>query len=196
MGSPGHRFENQKSAVMDEKRKTKISKFLSLILRHKPETIDLNLDENGWADVKELLEKSAQNGNDFTRKELETVVEKNDKKRFTFDARREKIRASQGHSITVEIGFEEKTPPKTLYHGTAEKNVEAILQNGLQKMQRHHVHLSTEIETARAVGTRYGKPVIFQINTENMLAENFKFYVSANGVWLVERVPAQFLEIL
>ena len=181
---------------MDEKRKTKISKFLSLILRHKPETIDLDLDENGWADVKKLLEKSAQNGNPFTREELETVVETNDKKRFTFDDRREKIRASQGHSIEVEIGFEEKTPPKTLYHGTAEKNVGAIFAVGLTKMSRHHVHLSTEIETARAVGTRYGKPVIFQIDAEKMLAENFKFYVSANGVWLVERVPPKFLEIL
>lgn len=181
---------------MDEKRKTNISKFLSLILRHKPETIDLKLDENGWADVKELLEKSAQNENVFTREELETVVETNDKKRFTFDDSGEKIRASQGHSIEVEIGFEEKTPPKTLYHGTAEKNVEAILQNGLRKMQRHHVHLSSEIETAKAVGTRYGKPVIFRIETEKMLAENFKFYVSANGVWLVESVSPEFLEIL
>lgn len=181
---------------MDEKRKTKISKFLSLILRHAPETIDLKLDENGWADVKELLEKSAQNGNAFTREELETVVETNDKKRFTFDDSGEKIRASQGHSIEVEIGFEEKTPPEILYHGTAEKNVEAILQNGLRKMQRHHVHLSTEIETARVVGNRYGKPVIFKIETEKMLAENFKFYVSANGVWLVESVPPEFLEIV
>ena len=181
---------------MDEKRKTKISKFLSLILRHKPETIDLKLDENGWADVKELLEKSAQNGNAFTLEELETVVETNDKKRFIFDDSGEKIRASQGHSIEVEIDFEEKTPPEILYHGTAEKNVEAILQNGLQKMQRHHVHLSTEIKTAKSVGTRYGKPVIFKIDTEKMLAENFKFYVSANGVWLVESVPPEFLEIL
>lgn len=181
---------------MDEKRKTKISKFLSLILRHKPETIDLKLDENGWADVKELLEKSAENGNPFTRRELETVVETNDKKRFTFDASGEKIRASQGHSIEVEIGFEEKTPPEILYHGTAEKNVAAIFAGGLNKMSRHHVHLSAEIETARVVGARYGKVVIFKIETGKMLAENFKFYVSANGVWLTESVPAKFLEIL
>lgn len=181
---------------MNEKRKTRISKFLSLILRHKPETIDLKLDENGWADVKELLEKAAQNGNAFTREELETVVETNDKKRFAFDDSGEKIRANQGHSIEVEIGFEEKTPPKMLYHGTAEKNVEAILQNGLRKMRRHHVHLSTEIETARAVGVRYGNPVIFKVETEKMLAENFRFCVSANGVWLVENVPPKFLEIL
>ncbi len=181
---------------MDEKRKTKISKFLSLILRHKSDTIDLKLDEKGWADVKELLEQSAQNGNSFTREELKTVVETNDKKRFTFDESETKIRASQGHSIAVEISFEEKPPPKILYHGTAEKSVEAILQNGLQKMQRHHVHLSSEIETAQAVGIRYGKPVIFRIDTEKMLAENFKFCVSANGVWLVEGVPPEFLEIL
>ena len=181
---------------MDEKRKTKISKFLSLILRHKPEIVGLELDENGWADVKNLLEKSAANGNSFTRQELEEVVETNDKKRFAFNDAKTRIRASQGHSIEVEIEFDEKTPPEILYHGTAEKNVGAILQNGLQKMQRHHVHLSADKETARAVGTRYGKPVIFKIETEKMLAENFKFYISANGVWLVAEVPSEFLEIL
>lgn len=180
---------------MDEKRKTKISKFLSLILRHKPETIDLKLDENGWANVNELLEKSARNGNAFTLVELETVVETNDKRRFTFDDSNEKIRANQGHSIEVEIGFEEKIPPEILYHGTAEKNVEAILQNGLQKMQRHHVHLSADNETAKTVGVRYGKPVIFKVETRKMLEANFTFYISANSVWLVERVPPEFLEI-
>lgn len=181
---------------MDEKRKTKISKFLSLILRHKPETIDLKLDENGWADVNELLEKSAQNGNAFSRQELQAVVETNDKKRFTFDDSGEKIRASQGHSVIVEIGFEEKIPPETLYHGTAEKAVESILQNGLRKMQRHHVHLSADTETAKNVGIRYGKPVIFKIDTKKMLEAGFTFFISANGVWLVTEVPPEFLEIL
>ncbi len=181
---------------MDEKRKTNISKFLSLILRHKPETINLKLNENGWANVTELLEKSRRNGNVFTREELETVVETNDKRRFTFDDKGENIRASQGHSIKVEIGFEEKMPPETLYHGTAEKNVESILKNGLQKIRRHHVHLSADEETARAVGIRYGKPVIFKIDTKKMLEANFRFYISANGVWLVESVSPEFLEIL
>ncbi len=181
---------------MDEKQKMKISKFLSLILRHKPETINLKLDENGWTDIGDLLEKSAANGNYFTRKELQTVVETNDKKRFVIDETKTKIRASQGHSIKVEIEFEERLPPAILYHGTAERNVESILKTGLRKMQRHHVHLSADPETARAVGIRYGKPVIFKVDTQKMLRENFKFLVSANNVWLVAEVPPHFLEIL
>ena len=142
------------------------------------------------------MKNQLPDGNVFTREELETVAKTNDKKRFAFDESGTKIRASQGHSIKVEIGFEEKTPPEILYHGTAEKNVVSILKNGLQKMQRHHVHLSDNTETACSVGVRYGKPVIFKIETAAMLAENFKFYVSANGVWLVEKVPSKFLEIL
>ncbi len=181
---------------MNEKRKTHISKFLSLILRHKPEKVGLQLDENGWANVAELVEKSAQAGNKFTFEELAEVVETNDKRRFAFDETNTKIRASQGHSLNVDVGFEEKLPPEILYHGTAERNVKAILEKGLQKMARHHVHLSADTETARIVGTRYGKPVIFKIETGAMLTENFKFYVSANGVWLVEEVPPKFLEVL
>lgn len=181
---------------MDEKRKTKISKFLSLILRHKPEEIGLVLDENGWAKVADLLEKSAKAGNALTFEELEETVVTNDKKRFAFDETQTKIRASQGHSIEVEIGFEEKIPPAVLYHGTAEKNVKLILADGLKKMARHHVHLSSETETARNVGIRYGKPVIFKVDAEKMRDEGFKFYISANGVWLVAEVPPRFLEVL
>lgn len=181
---------------MDEKRKTKISKFLSLILRHAPETIDLNLDESGWANVGELLEKSAARGKSFTVAELEEVVATNDKKRFSFDAAKTKIRANQGHSLTVEIEFERQTPPAVLYHGTAEKNVGAIFAKGLQKMKRHHVHLSADTETARAVGARYGKPVIFEVDTVKMLAEEHEFFISANGVWLTREVPPQFLKLL
>jgi putative RNA 2'-phosphotransferase len=181
---------------MNEKRKTKISKFLSLILRHKPEVIGLTLDENGWANIEELLEKSARNGNSYTLGELEEVVKTNEKKRFAFNESNTKIRAGQGHSIKVEMNFEEKIPPEILYHGTAERNVESILKNGLQKMKRHHVHLSADTETARTVGIRYGKPVIFKIDTKKMLGDNFVFYISANGVWLVEIVPPEFLEIL
>ena len=181
---------------MDEKRKTKISKFLSLILRHKPEEIGLVLDENGWAKVTDLLEKSAAKGNRFTFEELETVVATNDKKRFSFDESGEKIRASQGHSIEVEIGFEEKTPPAVLYHGTAGKNLGVILAEGLRKMARHHVHLSSDTKTARAAGARYGKPVILQIDAGKMTSAGFKFYVSANGVWLTDAVPPEFLKVL
>ena len=108
----------------------------------------------------------------------------------------EKIRANQGHSIEAQIGFEESVPPAVLYHGTAEKNLGAIFAEGLKKMSRHHVHPSADTETARAVGIRYGKPVILQIETEKMADEGFKFYVSANGVWLTDAVPPEFLKVL
>jgi putative RNA 2'-phosphotransferase len=181
---------------VNEKRLTKISKFLSLILRHKPQTIGLTLDENGWANVDELLAACAKKGNAFTRADLEEVVATNDKKRFSFDETQTKIRANQGHSLKLEIEFEEKPPPKVLYHGTTERNVSAILENGLQKMQRHHVHLSADTETARKVGARYGKPVILEIDTAAMIAEGYKFYVSENSVWLADEVPAKFLRVL
>jgi putative RNA 2'-phosphotransferase len=133
---------------MNEKRKTRISKFLSLILRHKPEAVGITLDSNGWVEVEKLLAACARKGNAFSREELEEVVKTNEKKRFAFDENRTKIRANQGHSIDVEIEFEEKTPPEILYHGTAERNVEQIKQKGLIKMRRHHVHLSSDVETA------------------------------------------------
>lgn len=182
--------------MINEKRKTKISKFLSFILRHKPEEINLSLDENGWADVVELLEKSAQNDFHLTFEELAEVAATSDKKRFAFDEAKTKIRANQGHSIAVDVGFEEKIPPTVLYHGTAKRNLDSILKTGLEKRARHHVHLSHEIETARNVGVRYGKPVILEIDSEKMAAQGCKFYVSANDVWLVDEVPPKFLKVL
>lgn len=181
---------------MDEKRKTKISKFLSLVLRHKPEEIGLTLEKNGWVKVAYLQKACADYGKPFTLAELREVVETNDKKRFAFDKTGARIRANQGHSVSVEIEFEKRTPPEILYHGTAERNLGEIYANGLKKMQRHHVHLSVSIETARKVGMRYGKPVIFAIKTSAMLAEDYEFFVSANDVWLVDEVPAKFLEVL
>ncbi len=180
---------------MDENRKKKISKFLSLILRHQPEVVGLSLEENGWVSVEKLIKACADDGKSFSLVELQEVVETNDKKRFAFDETGKKIRASQGHSVEVEIEFEKKLPPEILYHGTAEKNVGVILAEGLKKMSRHHVHLSAETETAEKVGRRYGKPVIFQVETTAMLAEDFEFYVSANGVWLVESIPPKFLSL-
>ena len=181
---------------MDEKRKKKISKFLSLILRHQPEVVGLSLEENGWVEVEKLIKACSDYGKPFTRKELEEVVATNDKKRFAFDDTGKKIRANQGHSVEVEIEFEKRTPPAILYHGTAEKNVGVIFAEGLKKMSRHHAHLSADTETATKVGMRYGKPVIFQIETAGMIAEGFEFFVSANGVWLVENVPPKFLVLL
>lgn len=181
---------------MNEKRKTRISKFLSLILRHKPETIGLVLDGNGWANVADVLGKSAKAGTDFTLAELTEVVATNDKKRFSFDETKTKIRAAQGHSIAVDIGFEERIPPSVLYHGTAEKNLDSILGKGLEKRARHHVHLSSKTDMARNVGARYGKPVVLQIDAAQMSAQGIKFYISANAVWLVEEVSPEFLKVL
>lgn len=180
---------------MDEKQKKKISKFLSLILRHQPETVGLTLEENGWVSVENLIKSCAAHGNKFTFDELKEVVETNDKKRFVFNEDETKIRASQGHSVDVDIEFEKLTPPEILYHGSAQRNVDVILAEGLKKMSRHHVHLSADTETAKNVGKRYGKPMILKIDTAAMISENFEFFVSANSVWLVENVPPQFLEI-
>jgi putative RNA 2'-phosphotransferase len=180
---------------MDEKKKKKISKFLSLILRHEPEVVGLKLEENGWISVAKLIKACADYGKPFSLAELREVVETNDKKRFAFNDDETKIRANQGHSVEVEIEFEEKMPPEILYHGTAEKNVGVIFAEGLKKMSRQYVHLSADAETAREVGGRHGKPVIFKLKIAEMLTENFKFYVSANGVWLTESVPSRFLEI-
>ena len=181
---------------MDEKRRTRISKFLSLVLRHKPEEIGLTLEDGGWVSVERLIRACAVYGKKFSLAELREVVETNDKKRFVFDETSRKIRASQGHSIEVEIGFEESAPPEVLYHGTAEKNLGIIFAEGLKKMARHHVHLSADTETARKVGARYGKPVILQVDAAKMAGEGFTFYVSANGVWLADAVPPEFLKIL
>jgi len=180
---------------MDEKRKTQISKFLSLVLRHKPEEIGLTLEDGGWIPVEALLEACNAHGKRFTLAELRETVETNDKKRFAFDETKTKIRASQGHSVDAKIEFEEKLPPSVLYHGTAERNLDLILSEGLKKMSRHYVHLSSDTETARRVGERYGKPVILLINTPKMLDNGFKFYVSANGVWLTDAVPPEFLRV-
>lgn len=179
---------------MDDKRRTKISKFLSLILRHQPETVGLKLRNDGWIEVSALIESCAAHGTPFSLEELREVVETSDKKRFAFDENEINIRANQGHSIAVEIEFERKTPPEILYHGTAAKNLDSILAQGLRKMARHHVHLSADIETARKVGARHGKPIIFAIDTNAML--DAEFFVSANNVWLIDSVAPQFLRLI
>lgn len=182
---------------MDEKRRTATSKFLSLVLRHKPEEISLTLEENGWAKVADLLAACQARGKSLTLAELREIVAASDKQRFAFDETGERIRANQGHSVAVRIEFERRLPPAVLYHGTAQRNVEAITASGLKKMNRHHVHLAAERETARQVGARYGRPVIFKVDAAAaMSARGFEFFVSANGVWLAAAVPPEFLEIL
>jgi len=172
-----------------------ISKLMSLVLRHKPETIGLQLDENGWANVEELVQKINQHGIEVSIDLINTVVDTNDKKRFSFSEDKTLIRANQGHSLEVELDLKIVVPADNLYHGTAERFLENILQEGLTKQQRQHVHLSQQKETAKAVGSRHGKPVILTIDTSAMLADGFVFYLSENGVWLVDNVPVKYITV-
>ncbi|WP_419494358.1 RNA 2'-phosphotransferase [Chryseobacterium bernardetii] len=178
---------------MNEIETKRISKFLSLILRHQPETIGLKLDENGWADVEELRERSAKKKVYFSLEELDEVVETNNKKRFAFNEDKTKIRASQGHSINIDLALEALQPPDFLYHGTAEANISSILEKGIEKRNRQHVHLSADKETATKVGMRHGKPIILTIRTGKMYEDGIAFFQSANGVWLTEFVDPKYI---
>ncbi|PBJ11003.1 RNA 2'-phosphotransferase [Flavobacterium sp. ACN6] len=181
---------------MNEKTAKSVSKFLSLVLRHSPETIGLKLDENGWADVDELILKCNKKGsqNQMTAELLDYVVENNDKKRFAFNEDKTKIRASQGHSISVELNLEETEPSEYLYHGTVAKFLESIKKEGLQKMSRQHIHLSKDRETAVKVGSRRGAPQILSIRSGQMYRDGFKFYLSENNVWLTDEVPVKYID--
>jgi len=179
--------------MIDKKQLTHISKFLSLVLRHKPETIGVQLDKNGWVDVEELLEKANNYGIKFDKEVLTYIVETNSKKRFAFNPTCSKIRASQGHSVDIELGYTSQKPPEILYHGTGEKSVQSILNTGLEKRNRQHVHLSSDLETAIKVGQRHGKPFVFKVFAEKMHNDKFEFFISDNGVWLTDNVPTKYL---
>ena len=169
---------------------------MSLVLRHQPETANLTLETDGWVLIDDLLAGAATAGLRFTREELEAVVKACDKQRFAIDQTGAKIRANQGHSAEVELQFQPAEPPAELFHGTAERNLAAVLRDGLFKMARHHVHLSPDTTTATKVGSRHGKPVLLVIDAAKMRADGHVFYRSANGVWLVEHVPPQYLRVL
>lgn len=176
-----------------EKDLTRTSKFLSLVLRHKPETIDLPLDENGWAEVVVLIKKMKSAGHDLDLNKLRYVVENNNKQRFAFDESGRKIRANQGHSIDIDLDLAPQTPPEMLFHGTATKNLSSIFDQGLQKRNRQHVHLSPDEKTAIKVGSRHGSPVVLKIQTGKMHTAGFVFYQSDNGVWLTDQVPVGYI---
>lgn len=178
---------------MNDSRLVKISKYLSKHLRHQPERIDLQLAPGGWVAVDELLAACQKHNFPISRTELNEVVAKNDKQRFAFDSTGTLIRANQGHSVEVDLQLEPTLPPDVLYHGTGEGAVESIKQMGLCKMSRHHVHLSTDIVTAKTVGTRHGRPVVFAVDAAAMYQAGYAFYCSENGVWLVDRVPPEYL---
>lgn len=166
---------------------------MSLVLRHKPDEIGLEMDDQGWVKVDELIIKMNQNGLRVDKDIINTVVETNDKKRFAFNTDKSLIRASQGHSIEVDLDLPVAVPPNILYHGTTSRFLDSILRTGLQKQNRQHVHLSVTIETAQAVGSRHGKPVILTINAKAMHEAGFKFYLSENKVWLTETVPVEYI---
>ena len=181
--------------MISEKQNIKISKFLSLVLRHKPETIQIQLDDNGWVSVRELIEKLNNNGKAINLEILKYVVETNSKKRFAFNDNKTKIRASQGHSLQIDLKYKPINPPDKLYHGTSERFLNSILKSGIEKRNRQHVHLSSDIETALKVGQRHGKPVILKIQTAKMHMDGHKFYLSENNVWLTDYVPVEYIKI-
>lgn len=170
-----------------------LGRFLSLVLRHKPETIGIVLDKNGWADVKELIEKINLSKRYIDMEILERIVRENNKKRYAFNEDKTKIRASQGHSIKVELNLKEMTPPKILYHGTATKFLESIKEKGILKKNRQYVHLSMDIETARNVGKRHGEVIILPIDIEGLKNIGHKFYLSENKVWLCDDIPSRYI---
>lgn len=181
---------------MNEKEITRLSKRMSNWLRHNPEAIGLDLDAAGWVPVADLLRNAAAHGKAFSRAQLDVVVEQNNKKRFEFDDSGARIRARQGHSIEVELGYEPAEPPAVLYHGTAQRTLSLIMAEGLLPMRRHAVHLSAEMATATNVGGRHGKPAVLRVDTAAMRRDGHDFFVTGNGVWLVGSVPAQYLELL
>ncbi len=176
-----------------DRRLVTVSKFLAKNLRHTPDALGLTLRPGGWVPVDDLLAASARAGFPIAYDELIECVETNDKQRFSFDGTGDLIRANQGHSVEVDLQLEEREPPEILYHGTVERFLASILAEGLKKGRRHHVHLSRDVETARKVGARRGKPVVLRVDAAGMHRRGFQFFLSANGVWLADSVPAEFL---
>lgn len=175
----------------------KTSKFIALILRHKPETIGVSLDEHGWADVRDLIDGiNATGKHQIDMDTLEEIVRTDEKQRYSFNEDKTLIRANQGHSIPVDVELKECTPPAVLYHGTGEKYVDSIDAQGLIPKSRLYVHMSEDMDTARNVGSRHGKPVIYEIDCLSMTADGYLFYLSENHVWLTKSVPATYLRKL
>lgn len=182
---------------MTDQERIAAGKFIALILRHHPETVGITLDHHGWADVTALLEGINASGKHYiTPADLEEIVRKDDKQRYAFSADKTKIRANQGHSIPVDVELETKDPPQILYHGTGEKYTASINEQGLLPKSRLYVHLSRDIATARKVGSRHGRPVVYEVRAGQMCADGYEFFLSANGVWLTRTVPVKYLKEL
>ncbi|VDD86737.1 unnamed protein product [Enterobius vermicularis] len=178
---------------LNDKEKVSIGRFLSLILRHKPAAANITLDNNGWANVDELLTGVRKTGRKLDLEALNQIVADDSKRRFIFSEDHSKIRASQGHSVNVDVELKEAVPPQWLYHGTARRSLDSIMEHGLQKRSRLFVHLSADTVTAEAVGKRHGPAVVLQIDTSTMHADGYKFYLSENDVWLCDCVPKKYI---
>jgi len=178
---------------MDQKTLTELSKFLSFVLRHEPGAIGVVLDANGWIEIEQLVEGCRAHGKALSREIVETIVATSPKQRFAISEDGQRVRASQGHSIAVDLAYHPAPPPEALFHGTVSASLPAIRSAGLKKMDRHHVHLSPDAVTARIVGMRRGKPVVLQIAAGRMHSDGHDFYLSANGVWLTEQVPPEYI---
>jgi len=172
-----------------------LSKFISLILRHKPEEINIKLDAHGWANVNELISGVNNSGRFIDMPTLEQIVKNDSKQRYSFNDDKTLIRANQGHSVNVDVELEKAIPPDVLYHGTADKYINAIKEQGLKPMSRLYVHLSTDEETASNVGNRHGKLVMLQVDSKKMVEDGVEFYHSKNGVWLTKYVDKKYLTI-
>jgi putative RNA 2'-phosphotransferase len=179
--------------LLDVRNRTAVSKFLSFVLRHDPGAVGIELDSSGWVDVDVLLDACAKHGRPLSRAELDEVVTTNTKQRFALSEDGLRIRANQGHTTAVDLGYEPADPPDVLYHGTVRRLLPSIREKGLLRMERHHVHLSPDEATARAVGGRRGKPLILQIDARAMRETGHIFFVTPNGVWLTDAVPASFI---
>ncbi|MEY8320998.1 RNA 2'-phosphotransferase [Lachnospiraceae bacterium 46-61] len=176
------------------KKDENLGRFMSMVLRHKPETIGITLDEYGYVDVKELINAMNKYKKYIDMVTLERIVAENDKKRYSFNENHTKIRANQGHSVAVNLELDKKVPPEILYHGTAKRFLESIQKSGLQKMSRQYVHLSKDIKTAIKVGKRHGNVVVLKVYAKKMFENGYNFYLSKNDVWLCDKVPYEYLE--
>mgnify|MGYP000493099814 FL=1 len=177
-------------------KKDKLSVFISLVLRHKPDAASIQLDEHGWANVDELINGINSTGRKLDMEKLEEIVATDEKRRYSFNEDKTLIRANQGHSLPVDVELKEQGPPEFLYHGTAKRFLENIQAEGLKPMSRLYVHLSKDKETAIKVGKRHGEPVVLQVHSGKMFRNGNKFYLSENGVWLIKSVPVRYFNIV
>lgn len=179
----------------DNNRDIELGRFISLILRHNPSSVNIKLDGNGYAKVSELIAGINKSGKHIDVETLNRIVKENNKQRFSFNEDKTKIRANQGHSIKIDLNLKKEIPPKILYHGTATRFLESIKKEGLVKKSRQYVHLSKDRETAISVGRRHGKPIVLLIDTEKMVKDGYSFYISENGVWLSENISYKYIKI-